>query len=218
MFCQNCGKEILEKKKFCINCGANIEAIINGEAEVLAPVQTVAAIAGTSAVSGQTKAASAQTTDGPVKAIADSLEFLKNKISKNGAFLGVVIGFAVFAFSLFLTWSSIPAGSLARDGGASSGWRELAFLAVIPLVVALYPVLLQRAVGIKMVLINIVISFILLGYNNVINRSTWINGFGYNMGSDLGIGFLLGLIAITIISLCGIAWSLHTRSSATNDA
>ncbi|MDP2367418.1 hypothetical protein [Rhodoferax sp.] len=139
----------------------------------------------------------------------DSLGVFKQKISKHNAHLGVLVGFGVFAFALFLPWASIPAGLMARDGGSVDGWSESAYFALVPLALALYPVFLHRSVQLKTLLINIAIAFALLGYNNVANRNIWQNAYG-NMGSIMGAGFWLGLLALVAISVCGIAWSLHT--------
>ena len=154
----------------------------------------------------------------PLEAIIENLEILKSKISKNGAYLGVLGGFGVFAFSLFLTWSKIPSGMEAMDGGAVSGWSEKAYWAIVPLVISLFPVFIQRAVWIKTLLVTIVLSFGLLGYNNVLHRTSWGTPRNYatltpgsNFGSDLGVGFWFGLIAIAAVAVCGIAWALHTR-------
>jgi hypothetical protein len=146
-----------------------------------------------------------------MKPIVEGLAVLRHKISRNGAYLGVLIGFAAFAFSLFLSWASIPSGQMAIDGGTVSGWRELGYLAIFPLALALYPVFLQRPVGLRNLLINIAIAFGLLAYNNVAHRETWHNGYG-NMGSTLDAGFWIGLIAMVAISVCGLAWSLHTST------
>jgi hypothetical protein len=142
-------------------------------------------------------------------AAIENLEILKHKIGKNTAYLGVLAGMGVFAFSFFLSWASIPTGQMAVDGGSVTGWYEKAYLALIPLVFALYPVFLQKSVQLKNLLINIVIAFALLGYNNVANRTTWNNDYG-NMGSSLDVGFWMGFLAMLAISACGIAWSLHT--------
>ena len=179
-FCQKCGTEIVASASFCASCGS--------------PVALAQAMENKSS------------TTSP---LVESLQILQKKISKNNAYLGVLIGFAVFAFSLFLSWANVPAGRLASDGGASSGWGEMAFLAILPLACSLYPVIRQQSVALKSLLINIAIAFALLGYNNVINRSTW-QRYSQNWGSDLGAGFWIGLIAIIAISACGIAWSLHT--------
>ena len=144
-----------------------------------------------------------------MSSIVQNLGVLQHKINKNTAYLGVLIGFAIFAFSLFLSWANIPAGMMAKDGGASNGWSELAFLALLPLGFALYPVFLNRSVSLNSLLTNIAISFGLLGYNNIINRSAWHNAYG-NMGSVMGAGFWIGLLAMVAISACGISWALHT--------
>jgi hypothetical protein len=34
------------------------------------------------------------------------------------------------------------------------------------------------------------------------------------LGSDLGAGFWLGLLAIVALSVCGLAWSLHKAPAA----
>ncbi|MFZ6656539.1 hypothetical protein [Undibacterium sp. TJN19] len=142
----------------------------------------------------------------------EHLDVLKHKISKNAAYLGVLVGMGIFAFSFFLSWACVPAGQMARDGGSVTGWNEKAYLALLPLAFALYPVFLQKSVQLKNLLANIVIAFALLGYNNVANRTTWTNHYG-NMGSTLDVGFWIGFVAMLTISACGIAWSLHTSDS-----
>ena len=159
--------------------------------------------------SQSTTAASTSVDGNPLNAAIENLEILKYKIGKNTAYLGVLAGMGVFAFSFFLSWASIPTGQMAVDGGSVTGWYEKAYLALIPLVFALYPVFLQKSVQLKNLLINIVIAFALLGYNNVANRTTWNNDYG-NMGSSLDVGFWMGFLAMLAISACGIAWSLHT--------
>jgi hypothetical protein len=170
----------------------------------------------TAAASPHILVGTAATTSGdgnPLKAAIENLEVLKHKISKNTAYLGVLVGIGIFAFSFFLSWASIPTGQMARDGGSVTGWYEKAYLALLPLAFALYPVFLQKSVQLKNLLINIVIAFALLGYNNVANRTTWNNDFG-NMGSSLDVGFWIGFLAMLAISACGIAWSLHTAINA----
>lgn len=155
-----------------------------------------------------------QGLEGMVDTLLEHLTVIRDKINVNHAFLGIVGGFCIYAFSLFLSWARIPTGMLARDGGASNGWSEHAYLAIIPLVAALYPVLQKRAVHIRPLLANIALSFLLLIYNNIVNRTTWAKGYlrQIEMGSDLGAGFGLGLLALLTISVCGIAWSLHTTA------
>lgn len=145
----------------------------------------------------------------------ESLDVLRTKISKNNAFLGVAIGFAALTFTMFLSWANIPAGQRAVDGGESTGWQEQAFWAILPLAFALYPVFLQKAVHLKNLLINVAIAFALLGFNNVLHRSTWaeVDSPSEVMGSALGIGFWIGLLAMIAITVCGVAWSLHTTYS-----
>ena len=200
MFCPKCGKENPDDTKFCGGCGANIEILT-------APSSSAQDASG----ARQPDAAATTNASGAVamSLIIKNLEVLKNKINKNTAYLGVLIGFSVFGFSLFLSWANIPVGMMARDGGATTGWSELAFLALLPLGFALYPVFLNKSVELKNLLINIVIAFGLLGYNNVINRTSWHNAYG-NMGSAMGAGFWIGLLSIFVISACGIAWALHT--------
>lgn len=147
-----------------------------------------------------------------VKTGIEHLDVLKQKISKNAAYLGVLVGIGIFAFSFFLSWACVPAGQMARDGGSVTGWNEKAYLALLPLAFALYPVFLQKSVQLKNLLANIVIAFALLGYNNVANRTTWTNHYG-NMGSTLDVGFWIGFVAMLTISACGIAWSLHTTAN-----
>ncbi|MDP1977629.1 hypothetical protein [Undibacterium sp.] len=142
----------------------------------------------------------------------ENLDVLKHKISKNTAYLGVLVGMGIFAFSFFLSWACVPAGQMARDGGSVTGWNEKAYLALLPLAFALYPVFLQKSVQLKNLLVNIVIAFVLLGYNNVANKTTWTNHYG-NMGSTLDVGFWIGFVAMLTISACGIAWSLHTTDN-----
>lgn len=142
----------------------------------------------------------------------EHLDVLKHKISKNTAYLGVLVGMGIFAFSFFLSWACVPAGQMARDGGSVTGWNEKAYLALLPLAFALYPVFLQKSVQLKNLLVNIVIAFALLGYNNVANKTTWTNHYG-NMGSTLDVGFWIGFLAMLTISACGMAWSLHTIDS-----
>lgn len=142
----------------------------------------------------------------------EHLDVLKHKISKNTAYLGVLVGMGIFAFSFFLSWACVPAGQMARDGGSVTGWSEKAYLALLPLAFALYPVFLQKSVQLKNLLVNIVIAFALLGYNNVANKTTWTNHYG-NMGSTLDVGFWIGFVAMLTISACGIAWSLHTTDN-----
>ena len=141
--------------------------------------------------------------------IVESLQILKHKISKNNAYLGIASGFAVYAFSLFLSWANAPQGMILRDGSDSSGWEGRAYLALIPLGVSLYRVFLSQAVSLYYVLPSVLVAFALLGYFNVLNRTAWGNAFG-NMGSTLGAGFWIGLSSMIVISVCGIAWSLHT--------
>jgi hypothetical protein len=152
-----------------------------------------------------------------MNSIAESLGVLRQKISRNNAYLGVLIGTAVFTFALFLSWVSIRAGQLASDGGAFSGWQENAYLAILPLAYALYPIFRKQPVHLKNLLICIGLSFGLLIFNNVVFRSTWRTSaqriWGGEMGSSLDTGFWLGLLAMVAISACGIAWSLHSTDN-----
>ena len=153
----------------------------------------------------------------PLETIIENLEVLKEKISKKTAYLGVLGGFAVFGFSLFMAWAQIPAGIQAADGGYASGWAEKGYLAITPLmIVLLLPVIRQKAVDVTILLAMIVMSFAVLGYDNVLHRMIWYQ-MGMDrvpiakLGSELGAGFWLGLVAIVAVSTCGIAWALHTK-------
>lgn len=153
----------------------------------------------------------AQSVSDAMKLVVENLDVIRQKIGRSHAYLGILGGFCAYGFSLFLPWAHIPTGMLARDGGSTNGWKEMAFFAIIPLVFALYPVFIRKSVSIGNVLVNIVIAFALLGYNNVINRTSWFGGYGtVDMGSELGVGFWIGLASIFTVSLCGIAWALHT--------
>ena len=199
IYCPKCGTEKSDGTKFCENCGAKIEILAT-------PRSTVA----DGAAANEPAASATTNTSRPVALnhVIQNLRVFQNKIDRNTAYLGVLIGFAVFSFSLFLSWASIPNGMMAVDGGSTTGWHELGFLALLPLGLALYPVFLNRSVDLKNLLINIAIAFALLGYNNVINRASWHNAYG-NMGSAMGAGFWIGLLSMLAISACGIAWTLH---------
>lgn len=184
-FCQKCGAEYAANASFCVSCGDSLALV-------------------------------AQPTSGKdvmSTIFVESLGVLRHTISRNNAYLGVAIGFSVFAFALFLPWASIPVGLIANDGGSVIGWKEGAYFAIFPFVFALYPVFLHRTVSLKNLLANIVISFALLGYNNVINRTTWHSRYSENLGSDLSVGFWIGLMAIVAISVFGLAWSMHTSGN-----
>jgi hypothetical protein len=161
-----------------------------------------------------------------MNALIDSLAPLKSRISEKSGYLGVVIGLAAFSFSLFLPWASIPAGISATDGGSSSGWSELAFFAVVPLSGLLLSIFgMRKPIRPKTTLISVLVAFAVLGFNNIVNRSTWQRPFSVipgtdsyithaNFGSSLDIGFCLGLIALTAVCVFGLAWSLHKAASA----
>ena len=159
----------------------------------------------------------------------ENIDFIKHKIDKKMAYTGIIAGFAIFAFSLFLTWSGLKDSTSASDGGVSSGWAEEGYVAIVPLIIALYPVFLNKRASVYKTLLSAIFSFGLLGYNNVAHRSTWITQSqfdsdgdilalgGQNMGSDLGSGFWIGLIAMIVIFVCGLAWSLHTSVNNKED-
>jgi hypothetical protein len=156
-----------------------------------------------------------------MKKLVENLKFIEEKVSERSAFLGVYGALAAFAFSLFLPWASAPAGVLARDGGSSSGWSELAFLSLLPFAGLILSVAsVRRPIKPATLLICIAASFCLLAFNNVLDRSHWDRPFQAsidsdafithaNFGSALGAGFWLGLLALVAMSVFGLAWSLH---------
>ena len=153
--------------------------------------------------------------------LIENLRPIQQKISEGSALLGVYGAFAAFAFSLFLPWATAPAGVLVRDGGSSSGWSEWAFVALLPFGgLVLSVASFRRPIRPTTLLVCVAASFVLLGVNNVLNRSHWDRPFQAsidsdafvthaNFGSALGTGFWFGLLALVAISVFGLAWSLH---------
>ncbi|MET3761697.1 hypothetical protein [Sphingomonas sp. UYEF23] len=155
------------------------------------------------------------------------LSFLRDKINERSSYLGVVIGTAIFTFSLFLPWSQARTTSDLEDAGYSSGWQEAGYLAMIPLIFIIYIVIRDKKISPNIVLLLSAISLIIITIANVADRSVWISkeyknmvsesgsswkydtGISHNSGSDLGIGFWIGLIAILSIEACGMSWTLH---------
>jgi hypothetical protein len=242
-FCSKCGTQIAAESEFCGSCGMAVStsAKVPGSSPTV-PVASGNPGAGTTQDISQTGKPTADAKKSvedkvspdasstpnigatnvinPMDAFVEHIGVLRQKISKSNAYLGVLIGTAVFVFTLFLSWSSIPTGISASDGGSVSGWSEKAYLAIIPLLFALYPVLFQKAVHLKKLLISIAIAFFLLGFDNVICRKSWNQSggdwAGIDLGSTLGAGFWIGLLAMVAISACGIAWSLHTSADSPN--
>lgn len=149
-----------------------------------------------------------------INSLKDSLNVIPQKISPNNSYLGILGGSVVFFFSLFLSWTSIPVGRLALDGGTRTGWQELGFLAFLPLIFSLYPVATKGGVSFNRLLANILIAFALLGFNNILHRATWTNAFGVGLGSTLDVGFWFGLVAMSAVTVFGIAWALQSPEKA----
>jgi len=158
-----------------------------------------------------------------LNALVESLRPLKEQISEKPAYVGSVLGFAAYGFSLFLPWSTVPAGIAAQDGGSSSGWAEGAYAALIPMVgLALALAGVRRPNRVGTFLMAVAASFLLVGYNNVANRTTWQRQASFllgiphpeDFGSTLGAGFWIGLLALVATAGFGVAWTLHREAAA----
>ena len=161
-----------------------------------------------------------------MKKLVQNLRPIQEKISERSAFLGVYGALAAFVFSLFLPWASVPPGVMARDGGSSSGWAELAFLSLLPFAGLVLSVMsVRRPMGPAALLICVVVSFAVLAFGNVLGRSNWerpAQAFTdsdafvphANFGSALGSGFWLGFLALLALSVFGLAWTFHKEQVA----
>ena len=141
-----------------------------------------------------------------MKKLVENLRFVEEKISERAAFLGVYGALAAFAFSLFLPWASAPAGVMARDGGSSSGWSEAAFVALLPLAGLILSVAsVRRPIKPATLLICVAVAFVLLGVDNVLDRSHWDRPFQASIDSDAFIthanfGSALGAASGSVLS------------------
>ena len=148
----------------------------------------------------------------------DSLSFLKDKISQKNAYLGVIVGFSAFIFSLFLSWAKAVDSSNVIDSGSSNGWDEQGYIAIIPFLFIIYKVIVNKKTSVFSVIVSLILSVIILLYDNVSNKSVWKTSGGcfvddcvpsHNLGSALGSGFWIGFFSILLIALCSISWSFH---------
>ncbi len=156
---------------------------------------------------------------GAFQKFKDNISFVKEKISKNNAYFGVLSGFIVFFISLFFSWSQVRSGVDTSDVGSSTGWAESGYISIMPLLYILYLVIKDKKITVGRTIIMGSVSLILILVNNVSGRTTWIQRSGIfgvdknNLGSDLGIGFWIGLFSLITIILCGISWAFHTEDS-----
>ena len=155
------------------------------------------------------------TTESEQPKIHENLSFLKDKISQSSAYIGILSGFIVYFVSLFFSWAEARSGLEVSDTGSSSGWDEGAYVAVLPLLYVLYLVIKDKTLSVKAPIISGALSLALLLILNVQGRTTWIHRSGAlgwrqsDVGSDLGIGFWIGLLSLATIIVCGISWALH---------
>lgn len=154
--------------------------------------------------------------------LVENLSFLQDRITRRGAYLGVMAASGVFLVSLFFSWTQVRAGVSAADTGSRSGWAEAAYVAALPLLFVVYSVFKDRSLAVKPALVLGAAALVILMFNNVLNRTTWVGvqymglitqNAGRDMGSELGIGFWLGLLALVVISVCGISWAFHTSQA-----
>lgn len=151
-----------------------------------------------------------------------NVSYVAEKISKSNAYLGVVAGLFIFFIALFFSWTQIRSGVAASDSGSSSGWSEAGYIAAFPLLLVLYFVVQNKSLSVKLAMISGIASISLLLIDNVMNRTTWVGNqymgvisemAGKDVGSELGIGFWLGLCAILTVSACGLSWAVHTNNA-----
>lgn len=157
----------------------------------------------------------------------DNISEIKNIISKKSAYNITLLSVILFGISLFLSWSQATSTENLRDSGISSGWSEQAYFCIIPLLFVALVIFSGKIVSIGSSVGSFVASIALLVYNNIINRTTWnetesrgtYTDYGtymeshkdvFNVGSDLGIGFWIGLISLFALGISAIAWSVHT--------
>lgn len=148
----------------------------------------------------------------------ENIAFLRERITVRAAYLGVVGGFALFFFSLFLAWAKARTTYDVIDSGISTGWAEAGYISAMPLLLVLYKTLKGRTINVRLAALLLAISIGLLIFTNIVSRTTWASStqcsdgdcaWGHNFGSDLGSGFWIGLVSILVIGTCGLAWSLH---------
>lgn len=143
--------------------------------------------------------------------IAEALTPLANLISQKGSYLLLIVSLAAFVFSLFLPWATIDSGLLAVDGGSSSGWNELGFLALVPVALPALFVIKKKPMNLIATIFLILLGFVLLSFDNVMNRSVWssVNNPLDVSGSLLGSGFWIGGFALLALSFGVLSWSVH---------
>jgi hypothetical protein len=155
------------------------------------------------------------------------ITFLRGKLGKDGAYLCVLAGLAVFTFSLFLSWTEAKTSTALEDQGYTTGWSELGFFCLIPLSYVFFCIVDDRKISPRAVIIAALAAFIILTITNVVYRGEWItreyttnylnyggsyrsfSGRSHSSGSDLGAGFWLGAFSLLSISVAALTWSLH---------
>lgn len=143
----------------------------------------------------------------------DYLEPLRDKVSQKSAYLGVAVAIVIYFFSMFLPWTSIRGGLYAIDGGSVNGWSEWAFIAILPISPSVFMILIKnKSTKINTLLFCIMLSLFLLAYNNILHRSQWASVEHPRdiSGSELDVGFWIGTLALSAISVFSLGWTLHT--------
>jgi len=158
----------------------------------------------------------------------ENISGIKRYLSPKQSYNILLGGLAVFFISLFFAWAKATSAiTNLQDTGVSSGWSEKAYFDVLPFLYVASLVLRGKKLTILNALIEGAISFALLIYNNILNKSGWQETVSdprwpslpdrYNLGSDYGIGFWIGLLSLVALFLASIAWAAHGDASETGN-
>jgi len=168
----------------------------------------------------------------------NNISEIKKYISKKTSYNGSIFLTILYILSLFFAWCKAPSNINLNDTGVSSGWEELAYINILPLLFIVFKIIKNEKVSINKTIIASFLSLLLFIYNNVINKSVWnntesetyrfsdnpftapttVSSHTYDVGSDFGVGFWIGMVSIILIILCSISWSFHLSDENDNQS
>jgi len=154
--------------------------------------------------------------------LAASLMPLSGSMSERTAYIGFLSCLALFFFTLFLPWASIPVVIVGQGTISASGWSELAYLSVLPFAGLLLNGLPNREpLTLNILVPCILLAFAMLLVDNVEHRSIWLTPLLLDAGSSvphavlgsvLDIGFWFALAAMVGMSVFGLVWTMHASA------
>jgi hypothetical protein len=131
----------------------------------------------------------------------------------------VLAALALFFFSLFLPWTSLPFVIEGIGKPYVNGWSEQAYLSVLPFAALFLNVLPGRKpLNLNMMVLTIMLAFAMLLVDNMEHRAVWLTPLLVDSGmpiphaiygSVLDEGFWFALASMVALSVFGLVWTLH---------